>query len=289
MDGIKRTASATKAAIDHFTSDRHTNKIKGWLRPPDPSTNINHARKLRHEETGAWLLADPFFQSWRSGSHQCLWLYGLAGCGKTVLSATVLDHLAKTNNRLLRFYFDFSDVEKQTLDGMLRSLAFQMYQHGVASTAHLDALFQDHNDGREQPSTNALLGMVCKILTEEDKLCIVLDALDESTTTRELLQWVEDIASRAELRHVQLLCTSRPESDFKRDLPELIGQGNCFSLDKNAMNADIRAYVTWQLANRREFQVKNLSEDLLGLIQRKVGDGADGMWVSNSSVSRTTG
>ncbi|KEY73950.1 hypothetical protein S7711_09447 [Stachybotrys chartarum IBT 7711] len=284
MDGIERIASATQAAIDHFTSGHHTDKIKDWLCPPNHSTNINHARKLRHEGTGDWLLADPFFQSWHSGSRRHLWLYGLAGCGKTILSATVLDHLTKVNNGpFLSFYFEFSDTKKQTLDGMLRSLAFQVFQHRTASRAHLEALYQSHYDGHNKPSTATLSDVVYKMLTEEDKLYIVLDALDESTTRSELLQWIKDTSSRPELHHVQLLCTSRRELEFKRDLPELIGRENCFSLDKQAVNADIRAYVKSQLANRQEFKVKKLSEDLIGLIQRKVGDGADGIWVPNSS------
>ncbi|KFA80675.1 hypothetical protein S40288_01804 [Stachybotrys chartarum IBT 40288] len=192
------------------------------------------------------------------------------------------------NNRLLlSFYFDFSDLKKQTLDGMLRSLAFQMYQHEVASAAYLDALFQGHRNGRDQPSTNALSDVVCKMLLMEEKISIVLDALDESNTRNELLLWISDITSRLELHHVQLLCTSRPELEFQRKMPKLIGQDRCISIDKNAVNADVRAYVTWQLANREDFNDKNLSKDLMELIQKLVGDGADGMWVYRTRIPAT--
>ncbi|KAH7303730.1 hypothetical protein B0I35DRAFT_156178 [Stachybotrys elegans] len=279
MKGIEEMTSTTKAVVDNIRSNHQTDKIKDWLCPPDPSTNINHAMKLRHEGTGAWLLDMPFFQSWLSGSCRHIWLNGLAGCGKTVLSATILDHLAKMNDRLLlSFYFDFSDAKKQTLDGMLRSLAFQMYQHEVASTAHLDALFQGHCNGHDQPSTNALSDVVCKMLLMEEKISIVLDALDESKARNELLLWLGDITSKPEPHHVQLFCTSRPELEFQRKMPKLIGQDSCISIDKIAVNADVRAYVTWQLANREDFKDKNLSKDLLDLIQRRIGDGADGMF-----------
>ncbi|KFA65271.1 hypothetical protein S40285_09801, partial [Stachybotrys chlorohalonatus IBT 40285] len=53
---------------------------------------------------------------------------------------------------------------------------------------------------------------------------------------------------------------------------------SCISIDKNAVNADIRAYVTRQLANREDFKDKNLSKDLVEGIQKIVGDGADGMF-----------
>ena len=83
--------------------------------------------------------------------------------------------------------------------------------------------------------------------------------------------------SRPELGHVQLICTGRPEAEFLRDIPPLIGEGNSLELNKQAVNADIRSYVAAQLSQRREFRDKPLSQDLLELIQSKVGDGAGGM------------
>jgi hypothetical protein len=93
-------------------------------------------------------LKHPVFQSWKLGLRQHVWLRGLAGCGKTVLSTAVLDHLEEGRDRLLlSFFFDFSDTSKQTVDGMLRSLAFQLYQTTSASAMHLDALYGAHHDG----------------------------------------------------------------------------------------------------------------------------------------------
>lgn len=259
-------------------SDLRTDKIKRWLCPPDPSTNANHARELRHEGTGVWLLESAVFQGWYSGSHRHLWLHGLAGCGKTVLNATILDHLAKGNDRvILSFFFDFRDRAKQTMDGMLRSLGFQLYQSRASSAGLLDVLFQTYQDGHNQPTTKALSAAIFKMLEVQKKATILLDALDESTTRRELLDWIKDIVSKPELRHVQLICTSRPEAEFLRDIPLSIGDENSLALDKRSINADIRSYVAAQLLKRREFRDKPLSQDLLERIQRKVGDGADGM------------
>ncbi|KAJ4034152.1 hypothetical protein NW758_011110 [Fusarium oxysporum] len=278
IDGVQQTTVATKAVTDSIRSDLRTDMIKRWLCPPDPSTNANHARELRHKGTGAWLLKNPVFQEWYSGSRRHLWLNGLAGCGKTVLSATVLDHLAKGNDRLiLSFFFDFGDTTKQTVDGMLRSLAFQLYQNGGGCAGLLNGSFQAHQDGGDQPATKALSDVLFKMLAVQ-KVSIVLDALDESTTRGELLLWIKDVVSSQELRHVQLICTGRPEAEFLRDIPSLIGDENRLALDKQAVNADIRSYVTAQLSQRRDFQNKRLSQDLLELIPSKVGDRADGMF-----------
>ncbi|KAJ5273735.1 Pfs NACHT and ankyrin domain protein [Penicillium angulare] len=279
IDGVQQTTAATRATTVSIRSNLHADKIKHWLCPPDPSTNANHARTLRHEGTGAWLLGGPVFQSWYLGLRPQLWLHGLAGCGKTVLSATVLDYLANRNDGLiLSFFFDFGDTTKQTLDGMLRSLAFQLYQGGVDSAIHLDALFQAHQNGKDQPTTKALGVVVLKMLVAQRKVSIVLDALDESTTWGDVLLWIEDVMSRPEAAHVQLLYTSRPESEFLRRVPTLIGKESCLPLDKQAVNSDVRSWVSAQLSQRRDFTEKPLSPDLLKKIQRRVGEGADGMF-----------
>ncbi|KAJ5320677.1 NACHT nucleoside triphosphatase [Penicillium antarcticum] len=279
IDSVQQTTAATRATTDSIRSDLHADEIKRWLCPPDPSSNANHARTLRHEGTGAWLLECPVFQAWHSGSRQQLWLHGLAGCGKSVLSTTVLDYLAKGNDGLiLSFFFDFNDVAKQTLEGMLHSLAFQLYHGGVDSATHLDASFQAYRNGNDQPTTKVLWGVVLKMLVAQRKVSIVLDALDESETRDGVLEWIKDMVSRPELGHVQLLLTGRPESEFLRDIPPLIGKQNSLALDKQAVNSDIRSWVTAQLSQRRDFTEKPLSQKLLGEIRKKVGDGADGMF-----------
>ncbi|KAG7124466.1 Vegetative incompatibility protein HET-E-1 like [Verticillium longisporum] len=279
LDLVGHTINATKTKIDNLESSNHTDKIERWLNPPDPSTNFNHAKRLRHEGTGAWLLDHPVFQSWSSGSRRHLWLHGLSGCGKTVLSTTVLDHIAEEKDRLLiRFFFDFSDKTKQTVDGMLRSLAFQLYQ-SEAGASVLDASFQTHQDGRQQPATKTLKDVVIKMLRVQKKVSVVLDALDESTTRSDLLLWIKDIASGLDLGHVQLMCTSRPEAEFVREIPEMIGSDNKLPLDKQAVKGDIDSYVSTELTLRRKFQDMRLSGDLLSRIRSKVGGGgADGMF-----------
>lgn len=253
-------------------------RSKAGLIPPDPSTNANHARALHHNGTGVWLLENPVFRSWYSESRQHIWLHGLAGCGKTVLSTIVLDYLAKGNDSpILNFFFDFSDTKKQTYENMLRSLAFQLYQYGFDSAGHLDTLYQGHQNGKDQPKIKDLLVIFNKMLRVQKRVSIVLDALDESTSRDDILKWIEDIVSRPELAHVQVLYTSRPESKFLRRIPILIGDGGCLPLDEQAVNSDIRSWVSDQLSQQHDFTEKPLSRGLLEEIRTKVGDGADGM------------
>lgn len=257
--------------------------MKEWLSPPDPSTNANMARKVRHEGSGSWLLQSSVLHSWHAGSLRHLWLRGFAGCGKTVLSAAILDHLTAQNSRssgniVLGFFFDFSDKRKQTVDGMLRSFAFQLYSEGhERSREYLECLFEEQSNGLTQPSSAALHDCVRIMLAAQDgKVFIVLDALDEATERQALLSWITETYYAQELHNVQLVYTGRPEPEFLNSLTQTIGEEACLALDKQKVNADIRSYVGAKLDDE-PFAHQNLSEDLRKQIQCKIGDGADGM------------
>ncbi|KAK1993773.1 pfs domain-containing protein [Colletotrichum falcatum] len=278
VDATQQTALAVMQAVESVASDNQRERIHDWLAPPDPSTNANHARKLRHEGTGGWLLETTEFQNWVAGESQHLWLHGLAGCGKTVISSTILDYLLEENSRfVLSFFFDFSDATKQTFDGMLRSLASQLYRRDFDSAAHLDNAFRAHQDGKTKPTTKALFNIVRTILANQRDVYIVLDALDESTTGDEVRSWIKDMFSTPELIGIRLIYTSRPEAEFISEIPTLIGDECCITLNKGVIDVDIYSYVAARLQTDPGFNRKRLPEDLLQRLRDKIGSGADGM------------
>ncbi|KAJ0133227.1 hypothetical protein HZ326_23694 [Fusarium oxysporum f. sp. albedinis] len=279
LNDVQETSNVTKVMIETVRSNQHVAEIKDWLSPPDSSTNANHARKLRHEGTGEWCLNSAAFREWETGSRRHLWLYGLPGCGKTVLSTTILDHLMNIDDHIiLDFFFDFSDTTKQTVDGMLRSLVFRLYKLGLSSSRELDGLFKSHHDGKDQPATKTLLGCLHTMMRGPIKIFLVLDALDESTTRVELLEWMKDVISTPELGHVRLIATGRPEAEFQREIPHLIGKENCLLLDKDSINTDIRSYVMARLEQSPEFAKWASCPSVLKQIRNEIGGKPDGMF-----------
>ncbi|KAL6410100.1 hypothetical protein AUP68_06511 [Ilyonectria robusta] len=275
LDRMHSTADETKNAVITIKSNYHLANLERWLSPPDPSTNARLARARRHRDTGTWLLDSPAYKEWKLGTRRHLWLYGLAGCGKTVLSTTILDNLSQTDtHNTLEFFFDFNDTRKQTLESLLRSLAFQLYHLGGEAARRLDHLFTSHDNGRRQFDMSALSGYVKSVTQTDRKVAIVVDALDECTTRKELLHWLRDFASG----NAQLIVTGRPEAEFEREIPQILFKKNCVLLDKKAVDLDIRSYVTTRLEQDSDFKIKNLSPDLQQKIRDKVGDGADGMF-----------
>src|SRR4051794_27305374 len=112
----------TKNVVKDLGLEQRREKIERWLEPPNPSTNYNNALQQRQEGSGLWFLQSDAYAEWKKRRNSFLWLHGIPGCGKTILSSTIMEDLERTSPQgLLYFYFDFNNKGKQTLDSMVRS------------------------------------------------------------------------------------------------------------------------------------------------------------------------
>lgn len=273
--------SNTNANVNNLQLDSHLNKVRKWLSPADPSTNLNAAKKKRHHGTGEWFTNSDAFLEWTSGSRRHLWLYGLAGCGKTVLSSTILDHLHsnETDSTVcLDFFFDFRDTDKQHLNNLLNSLAFQLYSRCPDARKELDGLLASCEDGRKQPTTESLSKTIHAMMQRPQKVQILLDALDECTTRSDLLEWMETL-SGPELTNVCLIATSRQEGELEFGLGRWVHKKNMIPLNRDLVNEDIRSYTKAKLQDgsgtfRRRWGSR---PDILDEIESVIVNKSDGM------------
>ncbi len=130
----------------------YNDQIDKWLSPADPSTNYNESLKKRHDGTGQWLLQDTRYSRWKKEPSSFLWLNGIPGCGKTVLSSTVIQNLESDAavNTILYFYFTFTDTSKQALEHAIRTLTSQLYHSSQPDARkYLDKCFASHDSGRK--------------------------------------------------------------------------------------------------------------------------------------------
>lgn len=254
----------------------HEAKIKSWLNPSDPSTNRNKAQDQRHQGTGAWFLQNDIYMEWKEAKqHNAIWLHGIPGCGKTVLSSTVIEDLlancSTSSGGVLYFYFDFNDSSKQSFENMVRSLAFQLYQLQENVRKCIDDLHALCKNGNEQPQSRSLVSALDTMLADVDDVWIVLDALDECGTRRELLNWLTSL----ERNGVHVLLTSRKEEDIETSLTKKWRQPPAIvPIRPNSVDNDIRKVVRSTIEGLQRWKDK---PEVCDEIETELMAKADGM------------
>jgi hypothetical protein len=262
-------------------------KIHQWLSAPDPSMNYQKALKQRQDDTGLWFLGSEQYASWKTDAASSLWLYGIPGCGKTILSSTILQNLlqycdddpAKT---VAYFYFDFNDTQKQYAEPMLRSLICQLSQQSIKIHASLDTLFASHEDGKRQPSLDALLEVTHQIMQQTPQVYIMLDALDECAQRTELMEILVTMA-RWELQNMHITATSRRERNIESSMKEFVDQQNSICLQSKVVDKDIQQYVQQRLLNDKSLSKWGKDVALRQEIEAALMKGSQGMYVYHSA------
>lgn len=278
MTEIHSTTKQTYTAVKQLHQVDHSDKIKQWLSPPDPSTNLNQAKAMRFGTTGSWFLESQEFEEWKSGSRQCLWLHGIPGCGKTILSSTIIEHLqAQEPSRLvLDFFFDFREVEKQSVDKLLRSLITQLYVKSESSRKELDVLFLTYGDGQRQPTVDSLCTTFRRMILSTDKVQIVIDALDECTTREGLLSWMCNLCDSTQTKAC-LIATSRREAELQSGIADWLQEENFISIQQTVVDTDIARYIHGRIHTDKAFKRWQKQTDVLEEIKTELMRKADGM------------
>lgn len=270
-----------------MVASHRRNEIRTWLSPPDHSISYTKALSDRHKGTGGWFLKSDSFRKWKTRQNSFLWLYGIPGCGKTILSSSIIESLASiTSNSkpLLFFYFSSRDKTMQLLDSMVRSLIWQLYCKWENGIQELDSLFSNcERDGRRQPTMEELCSTFLHIVQQVDEISIVLDALDECATRSGpqtkggLLSWIKELL-KSQLKNFHILVTSRQEADIELALNECVRAKDMLSIQSDVITNDIRAYV--QSTIRRDEELRRRWEalpDVQKEIEKTIVDKANGM------------
>jgi Cdc6-like AAA superfamily ATPase len=275
---------------DSRRRDEIADKIRRWLSPPDPSTNYSKALEQRQDDTGLWILESDRYVKWTTDAASFLWLYGIPGCGKTILSSTilknVLQHCDNDPKKVVAyFYFDFNDVQKQKPDLMLRSLICQLSQQCLKIPVSLGMLFSSRaNEPLQQPSLHALVEIMRQVIHEFSHVYIVLDALDECSERTRLMDVIETIAAW-QLQNLHVLVTSRRERDIQISLETFVDRQNAICLHTEVVNADIQRYVQQRLSKDKRLSKWGKDLALSEEIEAALMKGAHGMYESCLSVS----
>lgn len=275
---IDRVSDDTQRLLSIARSDE-IGKILQWLSPSDPWTNHHAARDMHQAGTGKWLLDHDVYKEWLGGASRHLWLYGKAGCGKTVLSSTIVEDVQRhcrqaVNFGFSPFYFTFSDQGKQSYEALLRSLVAQLGTQECGAPVLRENYDQRHKF-QGGLSVQSLEPILLAILALYDTVFVVLDALDECPgeidARSKLFRGLDHLAKEA--TNLKFLMTSRDVADIRDRIITLPAER--LPIQTRAVDKDIYNYVAQQLSQGRYF--RRLKRESLDLIHDTITAKADGM------------
>jgi hypothetical protein len=269
-------AAQNQRILDAQQSDEFR-KIVAWLAPPDPGTNHDTARQRHENQTGNWLLKSSQYQSWKTGAASHLWMYGKAGCGKTILCSTAVEDIRVTcehdaDTSLAFFYFSFSDERKQSDSDLLRSLVAQLgwREPGLSMLRHA------YGDAkRSVPGPDELEKILLASIRSCSKVHILIDALDECPEDHETRQTVLARIERLtqDAPNLRILATSRELDRIRKSMEALAAEALCVTT--RAVDDDIQIYLAKEMS--RDRSLRELSPDMRALIESTIASQADGM------------
>jgi hypothetical protein len=249
------------AIVKDIQSRSASADLRQWLRAPDATVNFNIAVAKRHTSTGQWLVQGPIYTAWLQHDNSFLWLYGFAGCGKSVLCSTAIQHAfhlpqLSADVAAAFFFFDFRDESKQDASAALRALLFQLCGQVLGLEADLTRLKKSYNHGT--PSVLVLLEYLRQAVARCRHTYILLDALDESPidiSRAEVLSMIDTIR-KWQLPGLHLLVTSRDIPDIRTHLqfPTLRQGVEHISLKNDGIQQDISRYVAFQVDHDSQLQ-----------------------------------
>ncbi|KAF2279455.1 uncharacterized protein EI97DRAFT_492076 [Westerdykella ornata] len=214
--------------------------------------------------TCSWILSHPAYLSWLTAEeNRLLWVTGEPGCGKTMLSAYVTDHLSLGNAGPVKpqiFFFFCDDTVKSQRDAIaiLRGILYQILQQHRKLIKHVKSRLE--LDGPSLVNSfPALWELFLKIVVDSTPgtIGIIVDAIDECEirTRNNFLNAIMQLVNEPQDVHrqsrncIKFLITSRPSL------------GNSYNL-------------TGLMKNRLEIEQNhcNVSKDVKLVIRSKVGE-----------------
>ena len=182
------------------------------------------------------------------------------------------------------FFFDFKDAGKQDARAFLSSVLVQLSSQSVSLSNILLEFYSSHQRGSQQPSENALIQCLEKMLqVPKVPLYLIVDALDECPGTagmhssrEKVLELVEKLVG-SHFPNLRLCITSRPEVDIRDVLEPLTAPSTRMSLhDEDGQKKAITDYISSVVYSDKK--IMRWPEQDKELVTKTLSDRAGGMY-----------
>ncbi len=282
------TQQLQKTSIQTAEAQRHAELMR-WVCPyeVDPFDNFQAAIERRQPGTGTWLTEYEEFKTWSQHDHGIFWLRGLPGCGKTVLTSTVVEHIQYSlaskdkGTALAYFYIDYRNPAKQDLDACLATLVKQLVSQNPEGILQLERLRQQKQRGLSQNlTTSEYISILRDLADSQKKVYVVIDALDEAPNPGAFVDVLKQLSDRNDRTPMAVLVSSRNDTNLESILMPII---TYHVLVSNEDNDDVRLFIATEVDKRfSSGKLKVPDAGLIDLTISKLVARADGLFLQAS-------
>ena len=254
-------------------------KVLRWFtQNVNPQKYYFAALRLRQMGTGRWICENEIFKTWISGDSSKLYLSGIPGAGKTILTATIIEEIStrtrQKGSALAYFFCDYRDPATHDPRSLLASLAGQLAAQDENCYAVAQALFEEDNASDStafSPSIERLCECLRGMMSALEDAYIVVDALDECANRQLVLEVLHSL-NDFENDCVKTLFTGREELDIQTALHDY----ERLSIAANSL--DLRLYVDSEITMRSKNGTLRIRDPALQEeIRERLVQKADGM------------
>jgi Cdc6-like AAA superfamily ATPase len=281
LQDVKRGQQMDRLERQLEQQDAKLREVQKWLSPINCANAHRAARKACLDGTGSWMLQHRIWTNWLVAESSFLWLYGIPGSGKTVLTSTLLEDCygqeSTKSSMITFFYCDFREKDSQKpeyiLGGLICQLRSQFEEPPVVFTDFLEK-HQGTNGQNTTPTCQELEDLLTQMLQQAPSSIVVIDGLDECVERQSILHLLRNLPNMKSCS-VRVLVTSRQLGDIEEAFTQYKSQ----STRVHAVDHDIEAYISTSIATNS--RLRRLQPDLRALVQETLQSGAHGMfrWV----------
>ena len=228
---------------------------KSYLRclESEQTTRDLHVRE-RLDTTCTWILAHNEYRGWLADGPACLWLSGVPGTGKSILSSTIIDHLLTLQHQIDVVVYCFleeglgrDDFAKHILEVLFR----QLQENDAAPDFLLYSLLPEIENTDSPFQREVFQRLLRKLLESIDyqtRTVLVLDGVDKDEWIKCVI--LDEVAHINSTRHrsdlVRCLISSREICDYNKHC----GRPREINLDnKLDVQRDVLRFAEARLAN----------------------------------------
>ncbi|KAH7111656.1 hypothetical protein B0J13DRAFT_576650 [Dactylonectria estremocensis] len=168
---------------DAALSPEDVAKIREWLQPTDYLAESGEFRRHLLSQapgTGIWLSDTEEYRQWHdSPDHGSLWIKGVPGAGKSVIAASMIQHLRTVEQVPVLFFF-FRNIVAANFSprALMQDWLAQLLPHSTKLQLALQPRLKTNLD---EISDNDLVDLFLDGVSSVPKVYCVADALDEMT------------------------------------------------------------------------------------------------------------